>query len=372
MSNDEGKSPGMIPEQGDAGRPSRNTKIFSHHGMPWRAGPPDDPVGAEYWDADAGEWIAGDHRLDGPRPAASEPDGSAAVQDYGQGGLFADYQSAEADTPTLYSCAWSSGQTPLASLGADARFHRCPGPGPGGRPRRLGQLLACGSRLIAADLDAPQLWMTHDPCCGEWEPMAHPRWDSPDNTRVSHLTRHGEQLQVFLDNPARGFEIWRSHDAGANWQQVVFDGAYRFQRNALVTAVAQDRERTFFATASNRADPFGSGRPVGFELLSIDTSGEWAVLSGDCRCTPDGLRVPLLAHGPSIDDGDEHRVMALGWVADVLFLLTARRRLWRVAGSEVQRLPIDDSPAPDGILVSEGVAWLTLEGDGSAALQRLQ
>jgi len=232
-------------------------------------------------------------------------------------------------------------------------------------------LLSFGDCLIAAERDRPGLWASADPLKGEWSPLGDPTWETRDRMRISHLTRYRERLQVFLDNSETGFEIWQSDDMGASWTLVVPCGAYRYRRNALISALAINQGYTFIAASSINVDPFDCGRTVGFEILILTPSGHWDVLSGDCRCTPMGLRAPLLACGPGLDRIDDHRVIGLGRTEEALYVLTGRRRLWRLSESEVERLTVDEDLTPTALLTSNGGIWLVVGGDDPVGLQRL-
>lgn len=325
---------------------------------------------ADRWDLHLNTWTPFDL---GILPSVQQTDPAVAAvgddPDSGQGGPFAYHQGSADLPPVLYTSALASDDGPLAFLGADGGFHsqqhREAQPGP------LGQLLSFGDCLIAAERDRPRLWASADPLKGDWHPLGDPTWETRERMRISHLTRYRERLQVFLDNPDTGFEIWQSDDSGASWALVVPCGAYRYRRNALISALTISQGYTFIAASSIDSDPFDCGRAVGFEILVLSPSAHWDVLSGDCRCTPSGLRVPLLARGPGLDRINDHDVIGLGCTGDALFVLSGRRRLWRLTESEVERLAIDEDLVPTALLTSNGAIWLVVGGDDPVGLQRL-
>jgi len=323
---------------------------------------------SDRWDIRLDTWVPFDLSNGAPHDEAGRV--SAAVdQSSTQSGPFAYHQGAKDTHPIIYTSALASREAPLAFMDADGRFRRQPTHN--GRPGPLGQLLHSAGRLIAAERDVPRLWASPEPLNGEWISFGNPDWESHGAMRISHVLAHQGQIQVVLDNPDTGFEIWQSDDEGTNWVPVVLNGAYRYRRNAFVTAVTVHQGYRFLAASSVNADPFASGRTVGFELLVLGPSNRWDVLIGDCRCTPDGLRAPLLARGPGLDHTDDHRVVGLGCTADTLYLLTTHRRVWRLTENEVERLSIDNDLAPASLLERKGSVWLVLGSDGSMSLQPL-
>ena len=61
--------------------------------------------------------------------------------------------------------------------------------------------------------------------------------------------------------------------------------------------------------------------PAGFELLRIYPGGDWDLLVGTPVFTPGGLRAPLSAKGPGLDQIWNDRVFSLISHAGELFLL---------------------------------------------------
>lgn len=323
---------------------------------------------ADRWDVRLNTWAPFDLAV---LPPVHQPNSGVPQvgDDSAQSSPFAYHQGPSDVPPVLYTSALASSDTPLACIGADGRFHgqtrRDAQPGP------LGPLLSLGDCLLAAERDRPRLWASAEPLKGDWKPLGDPSWEAREQMRISHLTRYQDRLQVFLDNPDAGFEIWQSDDRGASWSLVVPCGAYRYRRNALISALAITQGYTFIAASSINGDPFDCGRSVGFEILVLTPSAHWDVLSGECRCTPAGLRAPLLARGPGLDRINDHRVIGLGCTQDGLFVLTGRRRLWRLTESEVERLAIDEDLTPTALLASDGTIRLVLGSDALMGLQRL-
>jgi hypothetical protein len=368
MLSDQGTDPHQPQDVRCANVSAARHDYLDLSGHVYRLGTQGEDLVADRWDVRLNAWLPFDLVLGAPLIQVGflgSPVGDTSTHST----PFAYHQGPRDPCPVVYSSALACTDAPLASMGSDGRF--CGQPSLTGLVGPLGPLLSCGDNLIAAERECPRLWASPDPPKGEWKRLGDPAWESRGNTRVSHLTQHEGQLQVFLDNPTTGFEVWGSDDAGAHWTPIIVHGAYRYRRNALVTAVTRAQGHTFFATASVDADPFGSGRTVGFEFLVLAPSGHWAVLAGDCRCTPDGLRVPLLGRGPGLDQADDLRVTGLGCTEDALFLLTGKRRLWRLAENEAERLSIEGDPVPAAIVASQGAIWLALGDDESLALQRL-
>ena len=78
----------------------------------------------------------------------------------------------------------------------------------------------------------------------------------------------------------------------------------------------------------------GCKSKIGFEVLSVDPTGGWSILSGDCRFTPDGMKAPLWSQPASLGDAEDHRVTGLEHGAGGIYLLTGKGHIHCLGGAD--------------------------------------
>lgn len=165
-----------------------------------------------------------------------------------------------------------------------------------------------------ADLNFPpeteaMVYCTTDPKGGldTWQAACPPRFDDPINEAVFALGKAHGYLYAGTASAKRGFQLWRTDAEGAppfTWERVLVDGAWRFNHNHSVATLAEFGGDLYVGggipgLGEDRDNNVG---PAAAELLRVYEDGTWDVLFGEPRCTPDGLKVPLSAMGPGLDD----------------------------------------------------------------------
>jgi hypothetical protein len=141
---------------------------------------------------------------------------------------------------------------------------------------------------------------------GAWEDLPSPTLPDGRALEIGSLAVFGDQLVAGLNDPERGFELWRlAEPAGGApaWEPALTRGGDRFSPNAEVFALAAWRDALYMA-----AGPRG-GRaksrpwmPGGFELIRVYPDFTWDLIAGTPRITTAGLKIPLAGLAAGFDD----------------------------------------------------------------------
>ncbi len=124
--------------------------------------------------------------------------------------------------------------------------------------------------------------------------------------RLSHWLKVGTSLYIAIDDDEYGFTLWRTDldPEPRRWTALIERGAERFIQNRQVFALVS--YNCWLVIAAGTVPE--SRRPEsaffdyrGFELLRLTPeSSEWDLLCGVPRVSPQGLKLPLSALGPSL------------------------------------------------------------------------
>lgn len=149
--------------------------------------------------------------------------------------------------------------------------------------------------------------VAQDPASGVWEPACLPGFGDPINHGVFSLaTAHGH-LYAGTGSPTRGFQLWRTAAEGPapyHWERMLTDGAWRFNHN-LTTAAMVEFGGDLYVGSGIPGFGYDAENDVGpsaAELIRLHPDGSWDLIFGEPRFTPDGLKIPLSAMGPGLDD----------------------------------------------------------------------
>ncbi len=130
----------------------------------------------------------------------------------------------------------------------------------------------------------------------------------PPDSAVSAMTVMSGDLYVAAANHARGFGLWKSAlPAGdAEWTPVLADGAWRYSLNADVHALVPLKNSLLVAagvSSDELSQTFDERfQADGCELLRVYKSGDWDILVGTPRFSPQGLKVPLSGSPAGFDE----------------------------------------------------------------------
>lgn len=134
--------------------------------------------------------------------------------------------------------------------------------------------------------------------------------------RISHWLTQDGFLYATVDDDEYGFALWRTAlvSDSIQWQALIERGAERFIHNRQAFALVDHGPWLMIAAGTapeSRWPESGFFDYRGFELLRLmKDSGEWELLCGIPRVSPQGLRLPLTALGPSLGGG-RHREWCL-------------------------------------------------------------
>lgn len=157
--------------------------------------------------------------------------------------------------------------------------------------------------------DIAKLYVSEDPFSGKWTEAMEPGFGDPTNLGIFSLTAYKGYLYAGTSNPTRGFEIWRTDARGSPpyaWERVIERGAYRYSLNHTASTLTEFKGKLYVSSALpglGEDKTFDVG-PAAAELLRIDENGDWDLLCGTPRFTPDGLKVPLSLMGPGFEDAE--------------------------------------------------------------------
>jgi len=263
-------------------------------------------------------------------------------------------------------------------------------------------LLAFGDRIFASaagvitdeylDPDVgreAKIYVSDDPRNGQWIAAAEPGFGDPSNVSISAVAPAFGRLYAGTANPDMGFQIWQTEASGEppfDWLPVLIDGGGGFNHNFAVGAMTEFNGALYVGSGITGFgyDAVHDVGPVSCELLRIFPSGNWDLIAGQMRFTPDGLKVPLSLLGRGLGDFYNSMIWSLAVYKDVLYLGTHQweafrcleigapdivggYQLWASADGEKWTPVIDDGrgnpttlgvqaiqSTPDGLFVGSG------------------
>lgn len=141
------------------------------------------------------------------------------------------------------------------------------------------------------------IFCTDDPLGGDWEITNVPYFGDTTNLGVFEMIGVGDWLYAGTGN-GKGFQIWRTRAEGKppfQWDLVIREGAYRGALNQGVASFCV-LDGVLYAGSGiqhggiDRANKIG---PAGPEMIRIYENGQWDLVCGRERDTPDGMKVPI-------------------------------------------------------------------------------
>jgi hypothetical protein len=177
--------------------------------------------------------------------------------------------------------------------------------------------------------NAPEavIYSTDDPASGRWVLSSAPAFGDRRNAAIYSVCAAHGFLYAGTCNPQAGFQVWRTAAEGDppfDWEPVILNGAHRFNLNMAAAAMVEFQGSLYVGGGIpgfgyDRANDVG---PSAGELIRINPDRSWDLLFGEPRFTPDGLKVPISAMGPGLDDPYNSVVWSMAVHGDRLYLGT--------------------------------------------------
>lgn len=119
--------------------------------------------------------------------------------------------------------------------------------------------------------------------------------------RITALAFHDEALFAAVADPMAGFDLFRLDLPDcAGWTLFLTRGAQRFALNAAVFAMLGTDQGLLLGTAALAAGPEAVGNWAP-ELILLLPDGQWDLIMGQPRFSPEGLKLPASARMPGMD-----------------------------------------------------------------------
>lgn len=168
--------------------------------------------------------------------------------------------------------------------------------------------------VLQTDAAEQRLWARDEKSDQNWRPMELAQEMTGPGQRISQMACFNQHLYLAIDDSVRGFSLWQQPLRGdANeWRQLLKDGAYDYSNNAHVTALFAEGDTLLIATRAEERLLKLKTRPVGPELIAIDSEGNWDLLMGTTRPSDEGLVVPAAGMGRGFDLHGVSQISALG------------------------------------------------------------
>ncbi|QIB35181.1 hypothetical protein [Ancylobacter pratisalsi] len=164
-----------------------------------------------------------------------------------------------------------------------------------------------GPLLDTAASAHPVVHVCLDPVAGAWREASLPGFGDPDNRAITSLASVGGYLYAGTCNDERGFQLWRTRAEGEApfaWEQVLVDGAFAFNANRAVAALAGFGDALYVGTQTGGpgyAEAPDLGQDAA-ELIRVNADGSWDLVVGQPRFTPIGIKAPMALMGAGFDD----------------------------------------------------------------------
>ncbi len=184
--------------------------------------------------------------------------------------------------------------------------------------------------------DIATLYVTDDPFKGDWQEAIEPGFGDARNRGIFSLAAFKGFLYAGTSNPAKGFEIWKTDAKGKppyKWERVMQHGAFRYNLNHTASTLTEFKDHLYISSAlpglgQDKEENIG---PAAAELLRLDAQGNWDLLVGTPRFTPDGMKIPLSLKGPGFEDAENSLFWAIASHDGVLYAGSHNNTTWRHA-----------------------------------------
>jgi hypothetical protein len=159
---------------------------------------------------------------------------------------------------------------------------------------------SAGNNANRADL--PLLFTTRNLKQGPWEVACEPGFGDEGNTAIIACAASEEHLYAGTYN-LEGYQVWMSDCSGDppfRWKKLLHRGAYRGPYNQIASTLSFFKG-ALYVGSSIQGGGYDSEHdigPAGSELVRVFPDGQWDVVVGERRETPDGFKEPLSFLGP--------------------------------------------------------------------------
>jgi len=205
-----------------------------------------------------------------------------------------------------------------------------------------GRLFATHAGSISGDTldrnfsETTTIYVSDDPASGEWREAMEACFGDDSNSAIFGMIVFNNHLYAGTGNPERGFQVWRTAADGEApfvWEQVLKDGAYRYNLNEVAISMAVFRDALYIGTGIPGLgyDKTHDVGPAAAELVRLNSDDSWDIVVGSPRFTPDGLKIPVSAMGPGFDDFDNTVFWSMGVHNGSLYLGTNNVTPWKLA-----------------------------------------
>lgn len=150
------------------------------------------------------------------------------------------------------------------------------------------------------------VYASSDPAGGNWELVNTPGFGDRENLGVFEMAACGDYLYAGTGN-GRGYQIWRTRAEGRapyDWERVIVNGAWRGALNQGVASFAAHDGLLYAGSGIQHGgiDRVNKIGPAGPELIRIYEDGQWDLVVGYQRDTPEGMKIPLSGFAPGFDN----------------------------------------------------------------------
>jgi hypothetical protein len=210
--------------------------------------------------------------------------------------------------------------------------------------------------------DVPvRVLVSRAPAADAWREAAAPGFGAGVTGGVTALAMAHDHLYAAVHGADRGFELWRAKPEESlpwRWERVIERGGHRFSQAPLVTTMTGFGEALYLAAGISES---GYGKdyagPAAAEILRVDAAGDWDLIMGQPRFTPQGLKVPLSGLGPGFGDGFASVVPTLAVHEGVLYAGTRHTR-----GEYAIRQ--EGETRPEQVAEGGAALWASADGEG--------
>jgi hypothetical protein len=150
------------------------------------------------------------------------------------------------------------------------------------------------------------VYESSDPANGGWDRSATTASVIRDNKTIFEMEGFGDHLYVGTLN-LEGYQIWRSTCDGEPpyvFEKVIDKGAYRGKLNQCALSMATFKGALYVGSGiqGGGVDTQNKVGPAPPELIRIHPDGDWDLIVGDSRDTPDGQKDCLSGYLPGFDN----------------------------------------------------------------------
>lgn len=197
-----------------------------------------------------------------------------------------------------------------------------------------------------------------------WTALSAPGLGDAENTGISALAVHGGRLYAATLNHRIGFQLWSLGAPGEDWVLHLREGATRFAMNPAVGCMVSRGDALWIGTAMPEAPDVPGIEWPPAEVIALYDDGEWELIAGEPRFTPQGLRTPLSLYGPGFDDPAATIIGAMA-VQDGEIVLGTGPAAWLWSSADEESWTETDlGSEEDGIAALGGVTAMAGGDDG--------